>query len=127
MRRSSQWPQGTSSGRTSVASIRMPTTSANPSWRSEPSGLNRNDAKLRRRDRRGRADQAAGLADRPDDPAAQAALLRFLVEPGHEEDVVVDPDGDEQHEEEVRHLPVEALRHPGSVTKTRCVAPSAKA
>ena len=29
-----------------MASMRMPTTSAKPSWRSEPSGLNRNDAKL---------------------------------------------------------------------------------
>ena len=125
VRRSSQWPQGTSSGRTSVASIRMPTTSAKPSWRSEPSGLNRNDAKLVAVIAAAEADQAAGVADRPDDPPPQAPLLRLLVEPGHEEDVVIDPDGHQQHEQEVRHLPVEPLgaqagrRRPGASRPAR--------
>ena len=46
VRLSSQCPHWTRSGRTSTASTRMPTTRANPSWRSEPSGLNKNYAKL---------------------------------------------------------------------------------
>src|SRR5262249_26861305 len=42
----SHWPQGTSTGRTSTASMMMPTTRAKPSWRIDPSGLVRNEAKL---------------------------------------------------------------------------------
>ncbi len=87
----------------------MPTTRAKPSWRSEPSGLNRNDAKLH-------AVIAAAEVIRPPVwpiarmiPVAEPARLRLLVEPGHQEDVVIDADGDQEHEQEVRHLPVEPL------------------
>ena len=42
----SQWPQGTSIGRTRRASTVTPTTSAKPSCRSEPRGLRSIEAKL---------------------------------------------------------------------------------
>ena len=69
----SQWPQGTSSGRTRTASTVMPTTRAKPSCRSEPSGLVRNEAKLHAVIAAAERDQAAGLADRPDDPVRRPA------------------------------------------------------
>ena len=87
----------------------MPTTRAKPSWRSEPSGLNRNDAKLH-------AVIAAAEVIRPPVwpiarmiPGRRPEPVRLLVEPGHQEDVVVDPHGHQEHEQEVRHLPVEPL------------------
>src|SRR5208337_2195913 len=59
-----------------------------------------------RRDRRGRADQSTGLTDRTHDPASEPMPGRLLLQPGHEEDVVVDPDGDQKHKQEVGNLPV---------------------
>ena len=61
------------------------------------------------RDHRGRADQAPGLTDRPDDAVAQSSLLRLFVQPRHKEDVVIHPHGDQEDEQEVRDLPIEPL------------------
>ena len=107
-----------------MASIRMPTTSAKPSWRSEPSGLNRNEAKLLA------VIIAAELIRPPVWPIARMmpsrrpALLRLLVQPRHQEDVVVDPDGDQENEQEIGHLPVEPLgaeqRDEQQVRRTQC-------
>ena len=78
----SQWPQGTSSGRTSRASTRDAhhQGKAELAERAERAEQERREAA--RRDRRGRGDQAAGLADRPDDPRAQAVPRRLLAGAG---------------------------------------------
>ena len=87
----------------------IPTTRANPSWRSEPSGLERNEAKLH-------AVIAAAEEIRPPVwpiartiPDRRPTQVRLLAEPVHQEDVVIDADGHEQHEQEVGDLPVEPL------------------
>ena len=94
-------------GRTISASTVIPTTSAKPSCLREPSGLNKNDAKLQA------VIAAAEVISPPVWPTARiiaspsSPAVRFLAEPGHQEHVVVHADGHEEDEKEIRHFPVD--------------------
>ncbi|MBG9885223.1 hypothetical protein ABE10_01195, partial [Bacillus toyonensis] len=54
-------------------------------------------------DEAGGRDHPAGDRQAADDPLPGAVPLRLLAHPGHEEDVVVDAQGDEEDEAEQRH------------------------
>ena len=123
----SQWPQGTSSGRTSTASTVIPTTRAKPSCRSELSGLNRNEAKLTAVIAAAEVIRPPVWRDRPDDPRrggrasptprGAAPSGRRCSRPRPRPGARTGSTGTFQSSPSA----------PRSVTNTRCVAPRAKA
>ena len=58
-------------------------------------------------DQAARADDPAGVGDRPPGPLDRPVLLLLLDDAGHQEDVVVLADGHQDHEQEEADLPVE--------------------
>ena len=119
---------GTRIGRTRKVSSRTPSPSAKPSSRSEVRLPVSIDPNVPGHDQTARADDAAGMSDGPARSLDRAVRSLFFDDPGHQQDVVVLADGDQDHEqEETRRSSRGRPRDAGprcSARKTRSVSPS---
>ena len=79
-------------------SSRTPAPTRKPSWTSSTSGSTASAPKVAGEHQPGRGDHPAGDRERGEHAAPGALARGLLARPGHQEDVVVDPEGHEEHE-----------------------------
>ena len=109
----------TSTDRTTRVSSMTPSATATPSSARNTSGSDAEHQERGREHQAGRGDHPAGGRQRDQRALAGAVVWRLLAHPGHQEDVVVDAQRDQEHEHEQRERRIGARR---SRTRSRTAA-----
>ncbi len=115
----------TSTDLTTSVSSRTPKATAKPISGERDHWQRGQNGKRSRQHQTSRRDHPSGGGETDERPAPSAELPRFLVYAGHQEDVVVDPERDQEHEHEQREggvgsrEPKEVLEDKGADTEGR--------
>jgi hypothetical protein len=98
-----------------MVSSRMPSATAKPSSAANTSGSVTNTAKVPVQDQTRRGDDGAGGGQPGDCATPGTAPVDLLAYPGHQEDVVVDPGCDQEHEHDHREHQVDTGKPEGVI------------